>query len=191
MPNRPPFSVLSRQIQQLPDSLVQQFHLVRNPDRMIVYTDGSCTRNPGGSIGSAFIAVTPSGRILSGKVGWASGTNQQAEALAVLHALENLPTRYPVTLFTDSMYCIYGLARLQNPEACLPKANKTIWKAIEAALKPFQDFRAVWVKGHSGIAGNELADGLADEVARHGPYESPESWKKDEKSFAGLLTFPE
>jgi ribonuclease HI len=77
-----------------------------------------------------------------------------------------------VVLYTDSLYVLKGITSWiagwkrngwQN-SAKQPVKNADLWRALDAATAPHDvDWR--WVKGHSGDAGNERADALANEGA--------------------------
>ncbi len=71
-------------------------------DMIIVSTDGSCLRNPGGAIGWAW--VNHEGPSASG--GERSGTNQIAELRALLEALRAHPGSDPMIIESDSQYAI-------------------------------------------------------------------------------------
>lgn len=46
-----------------------------------------------------------------------------------------------------------------------PVANQDLWNCIDALKQEKPQVVIKWVQGHSGIAGNELADNLATEAA--------------------------
>ncbi|KAI0345425.1 hypothetical protein BDW22DRAFT_1325468, partial [Trametopsis cervina] len=79
----------------------------------------------------------------------------------------------PVHIITDSKYCIEGIVNHSptwEAKGWIGVANKEWFQAIiswaraRAALTTFE-----WVKGHSGVPGNEEADRLAAEGARKPP----------------------
>ena len=73
-----------------------------------------------------------------------------------------------VIIYTDSKYVIDGITKwifgwLKNnwtTASKKPVANCLLWKEL-FALSKNQRIEWVWVKGHSGLLGNEKADSLA------------------------------
>ncbi|WP_425955380.1 ribonuclease H family protein [Xylanimonas sp. McL0601] len=134
---------------------------------IIVSTDGSCLRNPGGAIGWAWVNHE-GGRFDSG--GAASGTNQVAELTAVLRAVEAHPGAEPLLIESDSQYAIRcssewleGWRRKGWRTASGgPVKNLELVQAIDAAItrRP-GPVRFRWVRGHVGNPFNERADELA------------------------------
>ncbi|MER7452440.1 ribonuclease H family protein [Nocardia beijingensis] len=138
---------------------------------IIVSTDGSCLRNPGGAIGWAW--VNHQGSSASG--GAASGTNQVAELRAVLEAIVAHPGSEPLLIESDSLYAIKCASewvsgwRLNGWRTSTGGAVKNVElvrqidQAIASRPGPVR-FR--WVRGHVGNYFNEQADALAGEAAR-------------------------
>jgi ribonuclease HI len=139
---------------------------------IIVSTDGSCLRNPGGAIGWAWIAHE-GGRFDSG--GAASGTNQVAELTALLRAVEAHPGTEPLLIESDSQYAI------RCASEWLPGWKRKGWRtASGGAVKNLELVQAIdqaissrggpvrfrWVRGHVGNQFNERADQLAGLAAR-------------------------
>lgn len=136
-----------------------------------VSTDGSCLRNPGGPIGWAW--VDHSGPTAAG--GAVSGTNQIAELMAVLHAVEDHPGPEPLVIEADSQYAIkcasewvVGWKRKGWRTASgSPVQNLALVQGIERAIAEREGpVRFVWVRGHVGNYYNEQADLLCGEAAR-------------------------
>jgi ribonuclease HI len=139
---------------------------------IIVSTDGSCLRNPGGAIGWAWVAHE-GGRFDSG--GAASGTNQVAELTAVLRAVEAHPGQEPLLIEADSQYAIRcasewieGWRRKGWRTASgSPVKNLELVRAIDRAITDREGpVRFRWVRGHVGNPFNERADELAGLAAR-------------------------
>jgi ribonuclease HI len=135
-----------------------------------VSTDGSCLRNPGGPIGWAWVNHT--GAADSG--GAVSGTNQIAELMAVLHAIEAHPGTEPMVIESDSQYAIKcasewvtGWKRKGWRTASgSPVQNLALVQGIERAISDRPGpVRFVWVRGHVGNYYNEQCDVLAGEAA--------------------------
>ena len=133
---------------------------------IIVSTDGSCLRNPGGAIGWAWVNHT--GPSKSG--GEPSGTNQIAELRALLEAVLAHPGPEPLLIESDSQYAIKcasewlaGWKRKGWKTASgTPVRNLELVQSIERAITE----REGPVRGHVGNHFNEAADALAGEAAR-------------------------
>lgn len=136
-----------------------------------IYTDGSCEPNPGAG-GWAFVVIESGVEINNRNGGDIQTTNNIMEMTAVLAALEYAKTAgMPVastTVYSDSQYCVkgcnvwrHGWKRKGWSRGKAPLANAGIWQAIAAAHDAFP-CKIVWVRGHSGVPGNERADALAD-----------------------------
>lgn len=138
---------------------------------IIVSTDGSCLRNPGGAIGWAW--VNHEGNANSG--GEISGTNQIAELRAVLEAVRAHPGAEPLFIESDSLYAIKCSSEWVNSwrnngwrtSTGGPVKNVELIKDIDGAISGRPGpVRFRWVRGHVGNYFNEKADALAGEAAR-------------------------
>jgi ribonuclease HI len=136
-------------------------------ERLVVYTDGACSGNPGP--GGWGWAVSPEGTPC-GSGGEADTTNQRMEIYAVLDAIRTLgangtpmeivsDSTYVVNCFRDEWWVKWERNGWKNSKR-QPVANADLWKPlIEVVRNGDVTFR--WVKGHSGHPMNELADRLA------------------------------
>ena len=136
--------------------------------RVVVYTDGSCKRNPDGPGGWGVVLTSgPHRKELYG--GDPCTTNNRMELTAVIEALTALKRPSEVELFTDSQYVRRGITEwIHNwkrsgwlTSARQPVKNVDLWQRLDVARQP----HAVewhWVKGHNGDEGNERADALAN-----------------------------
>lgn len=140
----------------------------------IANTDGSCLSNPGGRSGAAAIIVLENGSKIVRSQGFRSSSNQRAELLGLLLALDALEAVAPSTRLlvrSDSRYAVEGFRRHRcAPVFTLPTANRDLWLRIQASARRFQYVQTFWIKGHSGDPGNEEADQLAGEAAEFGPW---------------------
>jgi ribonuclease HI len=131
-----------------------------------VYIDGSSKGNPGPGGAGIVIQDTTTKEII-GIHGIPLGyvTNNQAEFLALKHALIELKTQRlshePVNILTDSQLVV-GIFS-QNWKA---RANLDLVVEISNLLKEFPQVTFAYVRGHNGNHGNELADSLAQEAAQ-------------------------
>jgi len=122
----------------------------------VAYTDGACFGNPQGNGGWA-AAVFGDGEAwrLFGHL--SSTSNNRAEALGVLAALEWVPAGSALRLHSDSELTV---RQLQGRYKI--KANTDVWEMIQRtrAEKEIQ-LAPEWVRGHAGDPLNELADRLS------------------------------
>lgn len=132
------------------------------PGRVVAYTDGACTGNPGPA-GLGAVVVHGGERVeISEYLG--SSTNNIAELTAVLRAVELAPRAQPIVVHTDSQYAIGVLAR-----GWKAKANTELVAAIRGAIATHGQVELIYVPGHSGYELNERADQLARAaIARRG-----------------------
>jgi len=136
-------------------------------ENIIIYTDGACKGNPGPGGWGVFLKYKENEKELYG--GESSTTNNRMELMAAIMALETLKKQSTVTLHTDSKYVLQGITewminwkkRGWKTAAKKPVKNEDLWRRLDSAIEP-HDINWVWVKGHSGDAGNDKADMLAN-----------------------------
>ncbi len=135
--------------------------------RIEIYTDGACRGNPGPGGWGATLELGEHFRELSGAE--ADTTNNRMELMAVIRAFEALKRRAAVRVYLDSEYVRRGITEwLPNWKARdwrtadrKPVKNRDLWEQLDAAVQG-HDIEWRWVKGHSGIPGNERVDALAN-----------------------------
>jgi ribonuclease HI len=134
--------------------------------RVVVFTDGACTGNPGPGGYGAILQYGEHRRELSG--GFRRTTNNRMEITAVIKALEALKEPCTVTLFSDSEYVVKGVskgwARAWRARAWR-RSGKTVpnWELWNRLLELCELHRVDvrWVEGHAGHVENERCDRLA------------------------------
>jgi ribonuclease HI len=146
--------------------------------RVALFTDGACRGNPGPGGWGVLLRYGERERELYG--GEPATTNNRMELRAAIEGLKALREPCEVTLTTDSTYVMKGLtewlpgwkARGWRTAARKPVKNAELWQALDAEAQRHQ-VHWEWVKGHSGHAGNERADALAnrgiDELTKEAP----------------------
>jgi ribonuclease HI len=136
--------------------------------KVVIYTDGACSGNPGPGGWGAILTSDGHMRELNG--GEPHTTNNRMELTAAISALEALKRPSEVELHTDSQYLRNGITQWLagwkrngwRTADKKPVKNEDLWRRLEAAaLQQKIDWR--WVKGHAGHAMNERADELARE----------------------------
>lgn len=136
-------------------------------EEVTIYTDGACRGNPGPGGWGAVLRFNGHEKQLWG--GERETTNNRMEMIAVIRALEALKRSCRITLITDSRYVIQGITewlpgwkrRQWRNAARKPVLNVDLWKQLDT-LASQHEINWQWVRGHSGDAGNELADALAN-----------------------------
>ena len=135
-----------------------------------LYTDGACKGNPGpGGWGVViFKNGQPADEIYGGEL---NTTNNRMELLAVIHGLKSIKEADTdtVRVITDSMYVKNGItswikkwmANGWKTAAKKDVANKDLWLELQCIVET-REVVWNWVRGHSGDAGNERADFLAN-----------------------------
>ena len=134
---------------------------------VIMYTDGACRGNPGP--GGWGVLITYEGiekEVFGGKH---DATNNQMELSAAIEGLALLKEPCAVNLYTDSKYVKDGITqwiynwKKNNWRTAAKKdvKNKELWQRLEELISLHQ-VQWHWIKGHSGDAGNEMADLLAN-----------------------------
>ena len=139
-----------------------------------LFTDGSCSGNPGPGGWGAIVRYGQHEKELSG--GDAHTTNNRMELSAVIAGLEALKEPCAVTLTSDSKYVCdaitKGWARSWKKNGWRksdksPALNADLWERL-LALLDVHSVTVVWVKGHAGHLENERCDRLAvAQTAKH------------------------
>jgi ribonuclease HI len=132
-----------------------------------IYTDGACRGNPGPGGWAALLSAGAHEKEISGAEN--PTTNNRMELMAVIGALEALKRPSQVRLYTDSQYVRRGItewlaqwkARDWKTADRKPVKNQDLWQQLEQAAARHR-IEWHWVRGHTGVAGNERADALAN-----------------------------
>ena len=154
---------------------------------LTIYTDGSCLKNPNGPGGWAVVVMTKEGEMLERSGYEPMTTNNRMEMIAALEGLRvamrwkmpkdpNEPVS--VVINSDSKYVLDGIGTWiegwkrndwKNSQG-KPVVNRDLWEELDAAVTQLKasgvHLNWMWVRGHNGNPGNELADHLAGRAAR-------------------------
>jgi len=139
---------------------------------IVVFTDGAAKGNPGPG-GWAAIIITPEGEVTELGGGSPYTTNNKMEISGALGALEHLKrTPGRVEIRTDSKYLIDGITKWIHgwrrkgwkTSTGGDVLNRDLWESLSALVaERGKDNPIVWqyVRGHTGVVGNERADEIA------------------------------
>jgi ribonuclease HI len=132
-----------------------------------IYTDGACRGNPGPGGWAAVLSAGGREKELTGAENLT--TNNRMELQAVIAALQALKRPVEARLYTDSQYVRRGVlewlpqwkARGWKTADKKPVKNQDLWQVLDGEVAKHR-IEWHWVKGHSGVAGNERCDALAN-----------------------------
>jgi ribonuclease HI len=133
------------------------------PEKVIIYTDGSCLSNPGpGGIGIVLKFGSHRKEISKG---YRKTTNNRMELLAVIEALKTLKRdKLEVEIYSDSNYVVHAVEKGWvfdwEKKNFKKKKNPDLWKEF-LELYPLNKIKFRWVESHIGIPENEKCDQLA------------------------------
>ena len=138
-------------------------------EKVIIYTDGACSGNPGPGGWGAVLMYKEHKKEFSG--GCKNTTNNIMEITAVLEALNQLkyPCNSEVEIYSDSAYVvnafnngwIYNWKKNNWKTASKePVKNKELWEELYVLVKKF-NASFIKVKGHSDNIYNNRCDELA------------------------------
>jgi ribonuclease HI len=142
---------------------------------IVVFTDGAAKGNPGPGGWGAIIA-TPDGQVTELGGGAAHTTNNQMELTAPIEALRHLQhTPGKLAIYTDSTYVIKGIRewiwawrrRGWKTAEGTDVLNREFWERLASLVAARGKDAIEWhyVRGHTGIPGNERVDEIADAFA--------------------------
>lgn len=153
-----------------------------------VWTDGSMYyRHPIRPGGWAYVIVDRGEVVDQGSEPELLTTVNRMELTAVVRALESVPEIVgdrQVFLYSDSQYVVRGVTewlpywKLNGWQAATggPVKNRDLWEMLDAA-KSCLNLQWGWVRGHTGVEYNDLADELAGIAARG----AMEAWRRSRK----------
>ena len=139
-------------------------------EKVIIYTDGACSGNPGPGGWGAILMYKGAKKEISG--GSKETTNNIMEVTAVIEALKCLKIESDVQVYSDSAYTVNAFNqgwiynwfkngwRTANKE---PVKNKELWEELYALTKKHR-VEFIKVKGHADNEFNNRCDEMAREA---------------------------
>ena len=136
-------------------------------EKVIIYTDGACSGNPGPGGWGAILMYKGAKKEISG--GSKETTNNIMEVTAVIEALKCLKVESDVQVYSDSAYTVNAFNqgwiynwfkngwRTANKE---PVKNKELWEELYALTKKHK-VEFIKVKGHADNEFNNRCDEMA------------------------------
>ncbi len=137
-----------------------------------IYTDGSCSGNPGPGGWAAIVLMNDDKYIISGFE--KQTTNNRMEILASINSLKKIKEDYRIKLYTDSNYLKNGITvwiktwkktNWLNSQK-KPVANQDLWVLLDNINEQLH-IEWNWVKGHETNLYNNLADKYAVEAMKN------------------------
>jgi len=123
-----------------------------------IYTDGSCLNNPGPGGWAAIIEIDG---LLTELAGFDKNTtNNRMEILAVIEGLKSIQQQESVTVYTDSQYVVNTITKNWKKNA-----NKDLWLRLDKEISQ-RNVSWQWIRGHNNHPQNEMADKLANKMAK-------------------------
>ncbi|MFT5143385.1 MAG: ribonuclease HI [Rhodothermales bacterium] len=135
--------------------------------KVILYTDGACSGNPGPGGWAALLIYGGHERVITGFE--KETTNNRMELAAVLEGLRTLKEKCQVSVHSDSSYVINAftqgwivnwIKRGWQTAGKKPVKNRDLWEALIQQVDR-HDVSWVKVKGHADDEMNNRVDGLA------------------------------
>ena len=142
-------------------------------EKVIIYTDGACSGNPGPGGWGAILMYKGAKKEISG--GMKETTNNIMEITAVIEALKCLKIESDVQVYSDSAYTVNSFNQgwiynwMKNGWKTAgkdPVKNKELWQELYALTK-IHKVEFIKVKGHADNEFNNRCDEMAREAIKN------------------------
>ena len=142
-------------------------------EKVIIYTDGACSGNPGPGGWGAILMYKGARKEISG--GMRETTNNIMEITAVVEALKCLKVESDVQVYSDSAYTVNAFKQgwiynwMKNgwkTASKEPVKNKELWQELYALTKKHK-VEFIKVKGHADNEFNNRCDEMAREAIQN------------------------
>ena len=152
--------------------------------KIIVYTDGAASGNPGPGGYGIVMKYGKHRKELS--AGFRLTTNNRMELLGVIVALEQLKyNNSNVTIYSDSRYVCDAVNQKWlfdwERKGFKKKKNPDLWRKFLPLLRKHK-VKLVWIKGHNNIPENERCDHLAVEASRMSGLPPDEGYEQEDST---------
>ena len=146
-------------------------------NKLMIFTDGASLGNPGPGGHGAVLVFPVLDEVVELGGNKPSTTNNEMELTAVIAAFSHsITSTSHVHIYTDSSYVINGITKWvygweKNDwmtSQKQPVSHKELWQSLVSLVRERERATSVsWhhVPGHSGVPGNERADGIASAFA--------------------------
>ena len=149
--------------------LIGYLHMPKH--KLVAYTDGACSGNPGPGGWGVLLQAFSNDKVVKERElssGEKLTTNNKMELRAAIAALEILDRTSEITIITDSKYVMNGIQtwlagwKKNNWKTASkkPVKNEELWKRLDLLCEQ-HEVNWEWIKGHAGNMGNERVDKLA------------------------------
>ncbi len=142
-------------------------------EKVIIYTDGACSGNPGPGGWGAILMYKGVKKEISG--GMKETTNNIMEVTAVIEALKCLKVESDVQVYSDSAYTVNAfnqgwiynwMKKGWKTASGEPVKNKELWQELYNLTKKHK-VEFIKVKGHSDNEFNNRCDEMAREAIKN------------------------
>jgi|688.fasta_scaffold531918_2 ribonuclease HI len=166
---------------------------------IIIYTDGSCLRNPGAGGYGVVLLYEDRREELQG--GYRRTTNNRMEIMAAIKGLQALTNDGSIVrVYSDSRYLVNSMSKRWahswqrkgwKKRYGKPCANIDLWAELLILCKRHK-VTFEWIRGHSGNVENRRCDSLAYAACKQGNLAIDEGYvaSKSPNSRLSNLTFP-
>ncbi|KAB0266017.1 ribonuclease H family protein [Microvirga brassicacearum] len=137
------------------------------------WCDGSSLDNPGYAGWAVYVRRPDGTAFTKHGSGCKKRSNNEAELYALIQAISSIPVDTSAVARSDSTYAVNAATKWRTSWTAkgmrtaggTPVANADMVQRLWEELDRRPLVRVEWCRGHSGIEGNELVDGLARRAA--------------------------